>query len=71
MLESRYINRTQMRKVNSALRAAGYVAYVGDSTTAKPDGCGAGYVSNLIDHIAGVDPDARKEVRKIVKSTIE
>ena len=71
MLEARYINKTQMREINSALRAAGYSTYPGDRTTAKPDGCGAGYVSNLIDHIAGADPDARKEVKRIVKDTIE
>lgn len=68
---AKFINKTKMKKVNTALKTSGYPAYRGDSTTAEPKGCGAGYASNLIDNLGGADPDARKELEKIVRSVIE
>lgn len=67
---ARWINKTELKKVNSALRKAGYGPYPGDTTTAFPNGCGAGYVMNLINHVAGADPDAQKEVKQILSDTL-
>lgn len=66
-----WINKTQLKKVNSALRQAGYAPYAGDKTTAQPNGCGAGYVMNLIDNVAGSDPSARQEVERILADTLK
>lgn len=63
---TRWINKNQLKKVNYALRQAGYAPYAGDKTTAHPNGCGAGYAMNLINHVAGTDLDARREVEKIL-----
>jgi hypothetical protein len=67
---ARWINKTQLKKVNSALRQAGYGTYAGDRTTAQPNGCGAGYAMNLINHVAGADPDAQREVKQILADTL-
>lgn len=67
----RFINKTKMREVNRALKAAGYVAYPGDSTTAEPKGCGSGYVANLVNHIAGGDPAEQRKVREIVVNVLD
>ena len=61
-----YLDEKTLKIVNAALVAAGYAPYPGDRTTAQPQGCGAGFVMNLVDSIAGADPDARREVRGIV-----
>lgn len=67
---AQWINKTQLKKVNSALRQAGYTPYVGDKTTARPNGCGAGYAMNLINHVAGSDPDAKREVERILSEVL-
>jgi len=65
-IKSLYLENEQLNKVNAALNDAGYASYPGDRTDAAPNGCGSGYACNLIDHIAGADTDARREVRAIV-----
>jgi len=56
-----------LKSVNAALNAAGYAAYPGDRTIDEPEGCAAGYAMNLIEYVAGADPDARREVEGIVR----
>ena len=67
---SMYLDEKTLKIVNAALIAAGYAAYPGDRTTRQPQGCGAGYAMNLVDSIAGADPDARREVRAIVSRIV-
>ena len=68
--ETKFINKTTMRKVNSALQAAGFSEYPGDRTTLHPNGRGSGYLSNLIDYIAGQDHDVAGKVMKIVDKVV-
>ena len=66
-IKSLYLENEQLNKVNAALNDAGYASYPGDRTDAAPNGCGSGYACNLIDHIAGADTDARREVEEIIR----
>ena len=65
-----FINKTTMRKVNSALEADGFSGYPGDHTTSHPNGSGSGYLSNLIAYIAGQDHDVADKVMKIVDKVV-
>ena len=67
--KSSFINNHEMKKVNAALSKAGYAEYPGDSTTAHPDGCKRGYVSNLLKFLAQTDTDAQK-ILSIINQTI-
>jgi hypothetical protein len=65
-----HINKTQLKKVNKALAAAGYSEYPGDRTTAQPEGCGSGYLSNLLDYLAAGQSGEQQRVLKIVNDTL-
>ena len=65
-----FINKTTMKKVNSALKAGGFSGYPGDRTTSHPNGSGSGYLSHLIDYIAGQDHDVADKVMKIVDKVV-
>jgi hypothetical protein len=65
-----HINKTQLKKVNKALAAAGYSKYPGDRTTAQPEGCGSGYVSNLLDYLAAGQSIDQQKIWKIINDTL-
>ena len=65
-----FINKTTMKTVNSALQADGFSGYPGDRTTSQPNGSGSGYISNLIDYIAGQDHGVADKVMKIVDKVV-
>lgn len=66
-----FINKARMKKVNAALRRAGYAPYTGDRTSAHPGGCGSGYVVNLVEYVAGTDQSEQNKVLRIVQSVVE
>lgn len=70
-IQATFINKTQMKKVNKALDEAGFSGYPGDRTTAHPNGCGSGYVSNLVEYIGGQDHDAKNKVLAIVRQVLQ
>ncbi len=63
-----FINKTAMKKVNRALKSAGFSEYPGDETSNGRNG--SGYVSNLISYIAGQDFDEQSKVLRIVDQVL-
>jgi hypothetical protein len=65
-----HINKTQLKEVNKALAAAGYNEYPGDRTTAQPEGCGSGYLSNLLNYLAAGQSGEQQKIWKIINGTL-
>lgn len=65
-----YMSKSQLSKVNKALEEAGYSLYPGDRTTAQPEGCKAGYVSNLLDYLAAGDASGQQQIYHIINRTL-
>lgn len=65
-----FLNKTTLKKVNRALAEAGYSEYPGDSTTAYPNGCNSGYVSNLLTYLEPTDQAAQRKILQIVDQVV-
>lgn len=65
---SSFISKTNMKKVNRALKAAGYSEYPGDRTTAQPNGGGSGYMSNLLNYMAAGRPGEQRQILSIINN---
>lgn len=66
-----FLSKKDLKKVNRALTAAGWLPYPGDRTPGHPEGCGAGFVGNLVDWLAPVDHWAREGIVEIVKHALD
>lgn len=69
-VQTKFISKASMKKVNKALEGAGFSGYPGDRTTAHPNGSGSGYVTNLVEYIGGQDHDAKNKVLGIVRKVL-
>lgn len=68
--QTRFLNKRQLKRVNEALVVAGYAAYPGDRTSARPEGQGSGYVSNLLDWLNLHGNSERERVMQLVENAI-
>lgn len=69
-IKTRFINKSRLTQINRELAKHGYSAYPGDSTTAHPNGCSSGYVSNLVQWLSPATDSERREIENIVARVI-
>lgn len=62
---SKFVNKSAITKLNKRLAVAGYPAAQGDNGAS-----GGGYAMNIIDRLAGQNPDHRREIEGMIAEVL-